>query len=155
LDDELLVWAREVIGMDREETPRPSQFMGRPRHRLFAVFDDPAVGRDVAEKLRGGPNDLDDHVWIFYGEEGSRRIDVTGNLEGIRGKIIRTVERAFSSDIEYLNILDEALRSGHLVIAVAMADADAVRIMADHLRADGGHSFAYFSNWEFQPVNLG
>lgn len=137
-----------------EDTPRPSEFMGRPRHRLFAVFDDPVAGRAAADKLRAGGHDEDDHVWVFYGEEGSRRIDVSGDLEGIRGKIIRTVERAFSSDMGYLRLLDDALRSGRLVIAVALTDADAARTTAELLRADGGHSFAYFLNWEFQPVNL-
>jgi hypothetical protein len=142
----------EVIEMLPEETAQPTQFMGRPRHRLFAVFDDPEMGRAAAEEL--GAPDQDDFVWVFFGEEGSRRIDLSGDLEGIRGKIIRTVERAFSSDVGYLELLDETLRSGHLVIAVAMADADAAESMAERLRAKGGHSFAYFSNWEFQPVNL-
>lgn len=140
--------------MLQEETARPTQFMGRPRHRLFAIFDDPEKGRAAAQELRAGTPDNDDLVWVFFGEEGSRRIDLSGDLEGIRGKIIRTVERAFSSDIGYLELLDEALRAGHLVIAVAMADADAAQSVAERLRAEGGHSFAYFSNWEFQPVNL-
>jgi hypothetical protein len=136
------------------ETPTATEFMGRPRHRLFAIFDDPTTGRDAAEELRAEGQD-DDHVWVFYGEEGSRRIDISGDLEGIRGRIIRTVERAMSGDIGYFNVLDEALRAGSLVIAVSVPDADAARAMAELLSAHAAHSFAYFSNWEFQPVNVG
>jgi hypothetical protein len=141
--------------MTQQETLRPTEFMGRPRHRLFAVFNDPVLGHAAAEKLRSGADEEDDHVWVFCGEEGARRIDITGDLEGIRGKIIRIVERAMSSDIEYLTLLDDALRSGGLVLAVAATDADAARATAQLLRADTGHSFAYFLNFEFQPINLG
>lgn len=131
-----------------------TQFMGRPRHRLFAIFDDPTVGQEAVEKLRTEGHE-GDNVWVFYGEEGTRRIDITGDLEGIRGRIIRTVEHAMSGDIGYFRILDEALRSGGLVIAVSVADADAADQLARLLRSCAAHSFAYFSNWEFQPVNVG
>ena len=44
--------------------------MGRPRHRLFGVFDDPAVGRAAVEKYSAGLHAGEDDIWSLYGEEG-------------------------------------------------------------------------------------
>ena len=129
--------------------------MGRPRHRLFGVFDDPSVGRDAVEKLGPDLHPGEDDIWILYGEEGLQRLDVSGGMEGLRGRIVRIVELAMSSDIGYLRSLEGALESGGLVVSIPVADADAAQSLADLLSASSGHSFAYFSNWEFQPVRGG
>ena len=129
--------------------------MGRPRHRLFGVFDDPAVGRDAVEKHSAGLHAGEDGIWILYGEEGLQKLDVSGGMEGLRGRIVRIVELAMSSDIGYLRTLEGALESGGLVVSIPVADADAAKSLADLLGASSGHSFAYFSNWEFQPVRGG
>ena len=126
--------------------------MGRPRHRLFGVFDDPTVGRDVVEKLGRDLHAGEDDIWVLYGEEGLQRLDVSGGMEGLRGRIVRIVELAMSSDIGYLRTLEGALESGGLVVSIPVANADAAQSLADLLGTNSGHSFAYFSNWEFQPV---
>ncbi len=73
-------------------------------------------------------------------------------MEGLRGRIVRIVELAMSSDIGYLRTLEGALESGGLVVSIPVANADAAQSLADLLGTNSGHSFAYFSNWEFQPV---
>ena len=128
--------------------------IGRPRHRLFAVFNDPTVGRDVVEKL-GDDHAGEDDIWILHGEEGLQKLDVSGGMEGLRGRIVRTVELAMSSDIGYLRTLEGALESGGLVVSIPVANIDAAERLADLLGSSSGHSFAYFSNWEFQPVRGG
>ena len=57
-----------------------------------------------------------------------------------------------SSGIEYLGVLEGALESGGLVVSIPVKDADDADDLVDLLGARAGHSFAYFSNWEFQPV---
>ena len=126
--------------------------MGRPRHRLFGVFDDPRVGQDAIETLGADLHVGEDDIWVLYGEEGLQRLDVSGGMEGLRGRIVRVVELAMSSDIGYLQTLERALESGGLVVSIPVANADAAESLADLLSATSGHSFAYFSNWEFQPV---
>ena len=91
--------------------------MGRPRHRLFGVFDDPAVGRAAVEEYSAGLHAGEDDIWILYGEEGLQKLDVSGGVEGLRGRIVRIVELAMSSDIGYLRTLEDALESGGLVIS--------------------------------------
>ncbi|MGO8826822.1 MAG: hypothetical protein ACLQU9_16515 [Acidimicrobiales bacterium] len=128
------------------------EVMGRPRHRLFGVFDDPTVGRDAVEKLGPDLHAGGDDIWVLYGEEGLQRIDVSGGMEGLRGRIVRMVELAMSSDIGYLRTLEGALESGGLVVSIPVANADAAESLANLLSTSSCHSFAYFSNWEFQPV---
>ena len=57
-----------------------------------------------------------------------------------------------SSDIGYLRTLEGALESGGLVVSIPVADGNAAKNLADLLSGSSGHSFAHFSNWEFQPV---
>jgi len=129
--------------------------MGRPRHRLFGVFDDPAVGRGAIDKLGADFHAGKDDIWVLYGEEGLQKLDVSGGTEGLRGRIVRIVELAMSSDIGYLRTLEGALESGAMVVSIPVANAGAAETLADLLSANSGHSFAYFSNWEFQPVRGG
>ncbi len=126
--------------------------MGRPRHRVFCVFDDATVGREAVEKLAAELPAAEDDIWLLYGEEGLQKLDVSGGMEGLRGRIVRIVELAMSSDIGYLRTLESALESGCLVVSIPVANADAAERLADLLGESSGHSIAYFSNWEFQPV---
>jgi len=135
-----------------QQTTHTHDTMGRPRHRLFGVFDDPAVGRAAVENLVPDLRAGEDGIWLLHGEEGLQKIDVSGGLEGLRGRIVRLVELAMSSDIGYLRTLEDALESGALVVSIPVADAAAARTLAEALGAGSGHTFAYFSNWEFQPV---
>ncbi len=145
-------WIGDDTAMARpQKATHTHDAMGRPRHRLFGVFDDPTVGRDAIEKLAPDLHAKDD-MWVLFGEEGLQRLDVSGGMEGLRGRIVRIVELAMSSDIGYLRTLEAALESGGLVVSIPVANADAAKSLADLLSASSGHSFAYFSNWEFQPV---
>ena len=109
-------------------------------------------GSDAVEKLGADLHAGGDDIWVLYGEEGLQRIDVSGGMEGLRGRIVRMVELAMSSDIGYLRTLEGALESGGLVVSIPVANADAAESLANLLSTSSCHSFAYFSNWEFQPV---
>jgi hypothetical protein len=131
----------------------PAGFMGRPRHRLFMVFDDARPVHDVVRWLEEKGRGADD-IWVLQGEEGSRTLDVSGRLEGIRGRVIRAVEHALSSDIAYLTTLQEALDAGATVVAVRVEDAEAAQELSESLKERTARLFAYFANWEFQPVQV-
>ena len=130
---------------------RSHDVIGRPRHRLFGAFDDPRVGLDALEKM-AVPHSDEDEIWALTGEDGLQKLDISGGAEGLWGRIVRIVELAMSSDIEYLRVLEGVLESGGLVVSIPVKDADDADDLADLLGARAGHSFAYFSNWEFQPV---
>ena len=91
--------------------------MGRPRHRLFGAFDDPEVGRDAVEEVAASLHAGRDEIWALTGEEGLQKLDISGGTEGLSwGRIVRIVELAMSSDIEYLGTLEGVLESGGLVV---------------------------------------
>lgn len=128
------------------------RFIAAPPHRLFAIFDDPAEGAEAVRVLREGDSfPHEDDIWIFVGEEGERRLDLSGSRHGIHAEIIRWFQRLMSSDVEYLRTLDEAVRGGHLVVAVALDHGDLVHV-TQVLRSRGGHSLARVAHWDFVPV---
>lgn len=141
-----------MVMSDVGTTAGDAATMGRPRHRLFVGFDDPAAGLAVAEELHSKET-ANDGVVILVGEEGARWLDVTGRYEGIRGRIIRLVEHALSSDIDYLKELQALLESGGLVLVVPVASAQAAHTLAGTLRERSGQLLAYFASWGFQPVS--
>ena len=127
-------------------------FMGRPRHRLFAIFDDPASGLAAVDDLRSRRHPSED-LLVLSGDEGVRWLDFNGRREGLPGRIIRLVEHAMSADVDYLRDLDQCLRAGGTVVVVPVADVHAADDTARLLASYSAHSFAYFANWGFLPVS--
>ena len=67
-------------------------------------------------------------------------------------KVVRIVQRAMTSDFNYLQVLDGALRQGEMVVAVRVHDGLSADRVAKSLRARSAHSFAYGAHWDFVPV---
>jgi len=134
---------------------RPIEFhglVGAHGHHLFAVFDDTDAAEEAVEALRFEALADEGDVWVFVGEEGSRRLDVTGRSHGLRGRVLRLLQVAMSSDFRYLRSLDEELHDGHVVVAVRVRDGRAADEVSWLLRMQAGHSIAYCTHWDFQPV---
>lgn len=138
--------------MAQVDNPSGTDTMGRPRHRLFAIFNDPAAGLAAVEELHAEGHD-GGGVVVLKGEEGCHWLDVTGRYEGLRGRVVRLVEHAMSGDIDYLHEMEASLEKGGLVIVVPVPDVHAADDMARMLRQRAGHSCAYFASWGFQPVS--
>lgn len=128
------------------------ELVGAHGHHLFAVFDDPDAGEEAVEALRFEGFDDGKDIWVFCGEEGSKRLDRSGWAHGFWGRIFRMTQFAMSSDFEYLRCLDEALHRGHVVIAVRVKDEGVADEVARLLRMHAAHSIAYCSHWDFVPV---
>ena len=127
-------------------------FVLPPRHRLFAIFDDPGAGSRAVEQLRSeGYSRLDD-IWVFAGEEGLQNLRLRGGSHRLRATVVRTVQRAMTSDYRYLTVLEEAVRQGGMVVAVRVPDEPSADRVASELRPLSAHSFAYGAHWDFVPV---
>jgi hypothetical protein len=139
---------------NRESLNEPTEFhefVGAHGHHLFGVFDDADAGEEAVEALRFD-GFTDEDIWVLCGEEGSRRLDVTGKWHGLWGRVLRSLQFTMSSDFRYLRTLDEELRRGHVVVAVRVHDQRAADEVARLLRMHAGHSIAYCSHWDFVPV---
>lgn len=126
-------------------------FVLPPRHRLFAIFDDPAEGLKVIDELRHGGFAGTEDIWCYCGEDGLERLGLGTTARSVRMRAVRLAQRTFSSDVEYLEVLGEALREGALVVAVWVSD-DAADGLAAQMREGHAHSFAYCAHWDFVPV---
>jgi hypothetical protein len=128
------------------------KFVGAPHHRLFAIFDDDVDAEEAVEALRfeGFADGRD--LWVFCGEEGARRLDVTGESHGVWARGIRIVQKVMSNDFGYLQTLDEALRNGSTVVAVWVPNEKTADEVGRLLRSFAGHSIAYGTHLDFVPV---
>lgn len=132
----------------------PQEFdrlIAAPPHRLFAVFDRPAAGEEAVAALRARGVSGEDDIWVLFGEEGRRRLDLSGSGHGLHGELVRLLQRIMSADVEYLRGLDEALGMGAMVVAVTVAAAD-LDWMVALLRGQGGHSLGRVAHWDYVPV---
>lgn len=136
-----------------ETRPHPD-FIWPPRHRLFVVFDTFEDAAGAAQRLRlsgrfTGPDD----IWLLEGEEGLRTLDPTGSVHGARGRMVRFVEMTMApNDLEYLRLLGQEVRHGHVVLAVRVPDGRSADETGRALLADGGHSMGYGAHLDFVPV---
>jgi hypothetical protein len=115
---------------------------------LFAIFSDPEVGRVTIEELRSEGFAGGDDIWVFNGEEDLRR----ARSHGLRTRFIRTAQRAMTNDFRYVEVLEEALRAGELVVAFKVPNEPSADRLARYLRDRSAHSFAYGAHWDFVPV---
>lgn len=131
--------------------PEPSgtYFLLPPHHRLFAIFDDPVVGSDVAAELRA--HGVLDDVWTFFGEKGVETLDPGVRHHGVPVAVVRVLQRLMTNDCEYCDGLSSALRRGAMVLAARTSEAE-VEGLCKRLRRYGGHTFAFGEHWNFVPM---
>lgn len=128
------------------------RFIAAPPHRLFGIFGDLAGGREAVAQLRGeGGFAHEDDIWVLFGEEGSRRLDLSGAEHGVGARVLRFFQQQLSGDVSYLKTLDEALRGGHMVIAVLVSHEDIDQVTAV-LRHHGAYSLARVAHWDLVPI---
>lgn len=134
---------------------RPAEFhrlLGAPRHRLFAIFDDPSEGTKAIEALTSQGLARDEDIWEFYGDEGSRRLDTSGAQHGVHGRVVRFFQWMMSDDYEYLQDLDKALHRGGSVLAVRTEGEETIHRTIDVFDAHSGHAMKYCWHWDYTPV---
>lgn len=124
-------------------------FVLPPHHRLFAVFDDPVVGNEVAAALRD--KGVAEDVWTFFGDRGVQSIEPSLGHHGLPVAIVRVAQRLMTNDCEYCDGLANSLRQGAMVLATRVGE-DGVEDLAELLAKRGGHSFAYGEHWNFVPL---
>lgn len=143
------------------------RFVGAPSHRLFAVFGEPVAAAEAIDELRaGGAFPDEDDIWVFFGDEGLRRLDLSGSGHGVHGRVLRFFQQQLSGDVDYLRTLGRALGDGHVVVAVMAGHGEAghgeaghgeaghgeADQVADVLRRHGAYSLARAAHWNLVPI---
>jgi hypothetical protein len=125
-------------------------FVVAPRHRLFAVFHDPAQALGAIRELTTDGLANSD-VWVYVGEHGAESVEPGIANHGPGVAVVRLAQRLLTNDCEYCERLGRALREHGMVLAIELERpevAAACTVLAQH----GGHSFAYGEHWNFVAV---
>jgi hypothetical protein len=146
---------RDDVGMPDASSPTLSivdgpEFVLAP-HRLFVVFDDAMHAIDAIRALATEGSTSGD-VWVYAGDHGAEQLDPHVTRHGLGVALVRIVQRVFTNDCEYCELLATNLHEGHVVIAVELHH-DAVALVMPLLEYHGGHSFAYGEHWNFVPID--
>jgi hypothetical protein len=122
-------------------------FYHRPVYNVVGLLTDQSQLPAITSDLRSAGVDVAE-VEILCGEQGAHILDEYGRYHGLRGRIVRTLQR-MGYDGTTLAIYDEALRNGDLVLHVPVRPKDRSRIAA-LLQRRGVHDVGYFGPGTFE-----
>jgi diadenosine tetraphosphate (Ap4A) HIT family hydrolase len=93
-----------------------------------------------------------DDIDLFVGEEGARRLDLSGRDHGTVIRWLRTLEAAMGEERETYHRLEEALRQGATLVCVKVHNrkGDEKARVLRLLRKLHGHEIHYWGPWSFE-----
>ena len=127
------------------------RFYHRPTYRVVGLLSDKSQIPAISGDLAAAGVDVG-AVEILCGEQGARILDADGRYHGLRGRIVRTLQ-GFGYDATTLELFDEALRGGELVLHVPARPADR-RAIAALLQRHQVHDVGYFGPGTFEQFPI-
>ena len=122
-------------------------FYHRPTYHVVGLLTDKPQIPAISTELQAAGVDIA-AVEILCGEQGARILDADGRYHGLRGRVVRTLQR-LGYDETTLDIYDEALKDGDLLLHVPARPADRYRIAA-LLQRHQVHDVGYFGPGTFE-----
>ena len=119
----------------------------RPTYHVVGLLTDKSEIPAISTELQSADVDIA-AVEILCGEQGARILDDHGRYHGLRGRIVRTFQR-LGYDETTLEIYDEALRKGDLLLQVPVIPAERRRMVA-LLQHHHVHDLGYFGPGTFE-----
>ena len=126
-------------------------FYHRPVYNVVGLLTERSEIPAISGELESAGVDVA-AVEILCGEQGARILDQHGRYHGVRGRIVRAFQR-LGYDQESLEIYDEALRDGELVLHVPASPAGRSRITA-LLQRHHVHDVGYFGPGTFEQFPI-
>jgi hypothetical protein len=126
-------------------------FYHRPTFRVVGLLTEKSQVPAISKELESAGVDIA-AVEILCGEQGARILDKDGRYHGLRARVVRTFQQ-FGYDQETLEIYDEALRHGDLLLHVPARPADRYRIAA-LLQRHYVHDVGYFGPGTFEQFPI-
>ena len=121
-------------------------------NRVTALVDSEDEAMATVRALEADGVATDD-IEIFVGEQGARRLDLSGREHGRIIRLLRKLEAAVGDESAPNGRIDEALRRGATLLAVKVHNrksdekARALRVLKAH-----GHEIHYWGRWAFEDV---
>jgi hypothetical protein len=126
-------------------------FYHRPTYHVVGLLTDKPQIPAISTELQASGVDIA-AVEILCGEQGGRILDADGRYHGLRGRVVRTLQR-LGYDETTLDIYDEALKGGDLLLHVPARPADRYRIAA-LLQRHQVHDVGYFGPGTFEQFPI-
>ena len=101
-------------------------FHHRPVYHVVGLLSQKSQIPAISAELQSARADIA-AVEILCGERGAHILDEHGRYHGLRGRIVQTLQR-LGHDGATLEIYDEALRHGDLLLHVPARPADRYRV---------------------------
>jgi len=126
-------------------------FYHRPTYHVVGLLTDKSEIPSISTELQAAGVDVA-AVEILCGEQGARILDANGRYHGLRGRVVRTLQR-LGYDETTLDIYDEALKDGDLLLQVPARPADRYRVAA-LLQRHQVHDVGYFAPGTFEQLPI-
>ena len=126
-------------------------FYHRPVYHVVGLLTENSQIPAIAKDLESAGVDVT-AVEILCGERGARILDEHGRYHGLRGRIVRAFQR-LGYDQTTLEIYDEALRNGDLLLQVPAQPAQRRSIVA-LLQGRHVHDLGYFGPGTFEQFPI-
>jgi hypothetical protein len=118
-----------------------------PANRVTAVFDSMDEARRAEEALREA-GFTEQEIDLFFGEDGVKKFDATGEQHGLAMRLLHRLERFLGDDFDLHEHTNEALRTGHVILAAfTEGKADRKVEAGQILRRRGAHDIYFWGNW--------
>ncbi|MGH2688750.1 MAG: hypothetical protein ACRDKW_08075, partial [Actinomycetota bacterium] len=130
----------------------PDDLLTLRPNTLIAALDEVEDVKTASEELvaAGFPKE---EICVLGGKEGAEKLDPTGEHHGLRGRLVRLLER-FGEETLLLEQHAEHLERGGYTILVPAAD-EQVSEAADILSRHGAHDIVHLGEGHWEPVGPG
>lgn len=113
-------------------------FIGYPRQKVLAVFDE-ARAADAAIATLRGEGIADGDIERFEGATDADRFDSTGQRHGAVTRAVRAIQFSLMDQLPAIAWYEAALREGKAVVAVRTGNRALSLRVVEVLRSAGGH----------------
>jgi hypothetical protein len=127
--------------------PPPDDLLTYKDNRVISILDDPRSVQGAIDELVKAGFPAED-IYVLSGPEGAARLDLSGEHQGLRGRIYRFIER-LGDERQWLEHQSALMKRGWLGVSLP-ADDESKASVAEILARHGGRHTAYFgkAHWE-------
>jgi hypothetical protein len=124
-----------------------------PTRQLLGVIDDPAMAHEAAAALvRSGVPTAD--IRLLEGADGRQRLASLGSRPNPLSRVVRAFQFMLMDQLPDFLVYERAIDDGRVVVAVHVADRDAMLRAKDVLERFGGHFLNHFGRLATEEVSL-
>jgi len=128
-------------------------FIPYPSNKVVGFIDDPNDAQAALRDLNAAGFKAAE-IEFLTGDEGARRIDVTGRKHGPLARIVRSIQKLGDYESKHLRRHEQELLAGHFGIGVtAKRESDRQKVR-QILKSHNGHFINYYGKWAMEILDL-